>query len=368
MSQTRKTPAVRLIPATSILIVMTAENITGVRITGFRSIEQAYIQLDSINLMIGSNGSGKSTILGIFELLRAATKGELQKFIAENGGAEVLFRYGTGKTKMITLRAEFGDSFYELTLRPGEENTVHIANEQLSLVSNEVTHLLTSENTRETGILTGLPDNPACRSFHLDVQTWAVYRFSNQCETPSEAYLAAFLHRMQEESPAHYEKITDTIRLIFPQFRDFFFTLQNGTHTIRWTDRSSGSYEFPLRVLSGGTARFIALSVLLLQPRPPKLLLIDEPELGLHPFAIAVIADMIKFASRTTQLIISTQSIQLLNEFGPEPEENGSKILIVENRNGATTITTPTPEMLAGWMEEYSIGDLWQMNILGGNP
>lgn len=139
---------------------MTAMNITGVRITGFRSIEQTYIQLDSINPLIGSNGSGKSTILSIFELLRAVTKGELQMFIAENGDAEVLFRYGTGKTKTITLRAEFGESFYELTLRPGEENTVHIAHEQLSLVSDETTHLLTSENTRESVVPRRTPGQP----------------------------------------------------------------------------------------------------------------------------------------------------------------------------------------------------------------
>ena len=135
-----------------------------------------------------------------------------------------------------------------------------------------------------------------------------------------------------------------------------------------WTDALVKDHMFGLGALSGGTARFINLAVLLLQPSPPHLILIDEPELGLHPYAILVLADLMKLASRTSQLIVSTQSVQLLNAFGPHEDNAGSRILIVEQDHGATAVTVPTPESLADWIEEYTIGDLWQMNILGGNP
>ncbi|HJJ96373.1 MAG TPA: AAA family ATPase [Methanocorpusculum sp.] len=348
---------------------MNAPDISRVRIAGFRSIEDADFPLDRINLLIGSNGSGKSNILGIFELLHAVTTGKLQTYVAESGGPEVLFRYGTKQTDKIVLRAEFGDSFYEIHLHPAPDSGCRIASEQLILTTGDKTLKLVSSDTVETGIFAGAHEDPSWESFRLHLQSWTTYRFQSRCTgAEDERRLTEFLFRLKQTEPGYLEKITDTIRLIFPQFGDFLFREENGAVTLFWTDKQAGGHAFGLHVLSDGTARFMNLAVLLLQPAPPRMILIDEPELGLHPFAVAVLADLMKLASRSAQLLVSTQSVQLLNAFGPAEESTGSRILIVDMNRGTTTITEPTPESLADWIEEYSIGELWQMNVLGGNP
>ncbi|HJK08163.1 MAG TPA: AAA family ATPase [Methanocorpusculum sp.] len=347
---------------------MTAADISRIRVTGFRSIADAAFPLDRINILIGSNGSGKSTILGIFELLHAATTGNLQAYVTECGGAEILFRDGSGQTKTILLRVAFGDSYYELHLLPSG-NGCRIDREHLTLITDDATLQLVSSNTAETGIFAGVQADASWESFRLRLQSWTTYRFQSRCTgAEDERRLTEFLHRLQETAPEHYEKIVDTIRLVFPQFGTFQFREVNGVVKLFWTDALVKDHMFGLGALSGGTARFINLAVLLLQPSPPHLILIDEPELGLHPYAILVLADLMKLASRTSQLIVSTQSVQLLNAFGPHEDNAGSRILIVEQDHGATAVTVPTPESLADWIEEYTIGDLWQMNILGGNP
>ena len=347
---------------------MTAADISRIRVAGFRSIADAAFPLDRINILIGSNGSGKSNILGIFELLHAVTTGNLQTYVTECGGAEILFRYGSGQTKTIMLRVEFGDSYYELHLLPSG-NGCRIDREHLTLITDDATLQLVSSDTAETGIFAGVRADASWESFRLRLQSWTTYRFQSRCTgAEDERRLTEFLHRLQETAPEHYEKIVDTIRLVFPQFGTFQFREVNGVVKLFWTDALVKDHMFGLGALSGGTARFINLAVLLLQPSPPHLILIDEPELGLHPYAILVLADLMKLASRTSQLIVSTQSVQLLNAFGPHEDNAGSRILIVEQDHGATAVTVPTPESLADWIEEYTIGDLWQMNILGGNP
>ncbi|MDV0441498.1 AAA family ATPase [Methanorbis furvi] len=348
---------------------MIAQQLTKISIEGFRSIEKIDIPLDRINLLIGPNGSGKSNVLSIFELLHAVTLGRLQKFVEENGGAEILFRYGTGRTEKVRITAEFGDSFYEVVLTADKENHCRIESEQLILAAGEKTLTLRSRDTLETGVFTRVDEHPSCESFRLHLQSWTIYRFKQRCTNHDDDKLVRFLHMLKTTEPDHYDKIVDTVRLVFPQFGDFVFKENGDTPSIYWMDKNSEGYAFPFSALSGGTARFVALAVLLIQPCPPKLILIDEPELGLHPFAVAALADLIKFAGEKSQLIVSTQSVQLLNAFDPETEDaEGCSILIVENHNGATTLTLTTPESLADWIEEYSIGELWQMNILGGNP
>ncbi len=355
--------------AKPVFIVMIAQQLTRIGIEGFRSIEKIDIPLDRINLLIGPNGSGKSNVLGIFELLHAVTLGRLQTFIGDNGGTEILFRYGTARTESIRITAGFGDSVYEVVLTTDENRRCKIANEQLILAAGEKTLTLRSRNTYETGILTGIGEDPSCESFRLHLQSWTIYRFRQRCVNHDEDELIRFLSMLKTTEQDHYTKIIDTIRLVFPQFSDFIFREEKGKQSVYWMDKTSGGYAFPLSALSGGTARFVALAVLLIQPFPPKLILIDEPELGLHPFAVAALADLIKFAGQRSQIIVSTQSVQLLNAFDPETEDaEGCSILIVENHNGATSVTPTTPEILADWIEEYSIGELWQMNILGGKP
>jgi predicted ATPase len=118
-------------------------------------------------------------------------------------------------------------------------------------------------------------------------------------------------------------------------------------------------------VLSDGTLRFICLTTLLLQPKSllPDTLLIDEPELGLHPFAINLLADMLQEAAESKQVIVSTQSVELLNAFQPED------VVVVQREEDASVFKRLDKAALSDWLaDDYSLGELWKRNILGGRP
>lgn len=156
------------------------------------------------------------------------------------------------------------------------------------------------------------------------------------------------------------------IRTIIPQFFDFFLNPdQNGCLSLNW--RQEGSEEvFGPHQLSDGTIRFIALTTLLLQsPKTaPMTIILDEPEIGLHPYAVSVLAKEIRMAATTSQIIVSTQSPKLLDEFGCED------IIIAEydNVSCATVLRRPDEKKLRECLREYSIGKLWEKNVLGGLP
>ena len=177
--------------------------------------------------------------------------------------------------------------------------------------------------------------------------------------------IAPFLVGLKEEEPGSYELIRDTVRLIAPFFDDFLLRPQtrgaNEQVRLEWLQKGS-DFPFQPNQLSDGTIRFTCLAICLLQPDPPASVVIDEPELGLHPFAISMLADLIKSASERTQVIVSTQSPTLLDYFDP------TQIIVVNRREGRSTFERLNPQALAGWMEEYSVGELWQKNVVQGGP
>lgn len=121
---------------------------------------------------------------------------------------------------------------------------------------------------------------------------------------------------------------------------------------------------FGPHALSDGTLRFICLATLFLQPpeQLPATIVLDEPELGLHPYAIALLADMVRSAAQHTQVILATQSVTLVNQFEPED------ILVVDRIQGKSAFRRLGKEEMASWLEDYGLGDLWEKNLLGGRP
>ena len=156
------------------------------------------------------------------------------------------------------------------------------------------------------------------------------------------------------------------MRLVAPFFDDFILeplALNPDTIRLEWKHVGADDY-FDVSSLSDGTLRFIALAALLQQPVElrPSVILLDEPELGLHPLAVAMLASMVRSASVNTQVILATQSPTLLDHFKPED------VLVADRVDGATKFTRLNTEELAIWLEDYSIGQLWEMNDLEGNP
>jgi predicted ATPase len=182
---------------------------------------------------------------------------------------------------------------------------------------------------------------------------------------PDAANIAAFLFHLQQKHSHHYTLIRDTVRLIAPFFDDFLLRSEDkgGEQKLRLEWRQKGS-SFPFQPVhfSDGTIRFICMATALLQPRLPAAVVIDEPELGLHPFAITLLADLIQSAARRTQVVISTQSPTLLDHFDP------ADVVVVNREKGNSTFERLEPARLAEWLQDYSIGELWQKNVVKGGP
>jgi predicted ATPase len=182
---------------------------------------------------------------------------------------------------------------------------------------------------------------------------------------PDADNLAAYLAMLHADYPQEYERIVDAIRLVAPFFGGFVIREPLPKNIeLEWFERDSPDTPFRAHVLSDGTLRFICLATLLMQPMDllPDTILIDEPELGLHPYAINVLADMLKQVSEQKQVILSTQSVELLNAF------EAKDVVVAERVEGATRLRRLDAEDLGDWLEDYGLGELWKRNILGGRP
>lgn len=213
-----------------------------------------------------------------------------------------------------------------------------------------------------------------------DLESYRVYHFHDTSDTaavklasdledntvlrPQAENLAAFLFWMQAKHPVHFQNVVSAVRHIAPFFEDFRLQpsrLNESKIRLEWREKGSDAY-LNAHALSDGTLRFICLATLLLQPQLPALVLLDEPELGLHPAAITVLAELLSSASERTQVIAATQSVTLVNRLRPE------QVWTVERSQGPTTFNHLSGADMSQWLDNYALGDLWEMNVLGARP
>ena len=188
----------------------------------------------------------------------------------------------------------------------------------------------------------------------------------NRYLRPDGSNLPAFLYSIRMNHEDSYRLITRTVRQVAPFFEDFELEPQQlnpDKIRLEWSHVGTDAY-FDASSMSGGTLRFIALATLFLQPQifRPSLILVDEPELGMNPYAITLLASLMKQASAQTQVIVSTQSSLLLDHFEPED------VLVADRVDGGTQFTRLDSAKLESWLDEYSLGQLWEKNEIGGRP
>ncbi|MFA6362628.1 AAA family ATPase [Methanoregula sp.] len=358
-----------------------------IEIKGYKSIQDLDLDLKSLNVLIGANGSGKTNFISIFKFLNQLTEENLNLHVKKSGGADSFLYYGQKHTPHLDITLNFGANLYQCRLAPTINDSFIFEMEEVAFHNKGVydNPLWRSLGTGHQETLLNSPSldvSPRRISNYVltYLKSWRVYHFHDTSDTApvkrqgdindnfylrsDAANLAAYLYSLKKTHPNHYQKIRDTIQLVAPFFDDFILRpMPDNEKKIQLEWREKGSdYPFLAYHLSDGTLRFMCLTTLLLQPRPPSTILVDEPELGLHPYAINTLASLIKSAATRTQIIISTQSVPLVNQFNLED------LLVVNRRNQATVIERLKPEEFASWLEDYSVGELWEKNVIGGRP
>ncbi len=344
------------------------------RITGFKSIAKLDLPLLQFNVLIGANGAGKSNLMAFFRMLQALTQRELQLHVARLGGVDSFLHYGRKETAVLSANLYFGSNAYSFDLEPTVDNKFIFVKEFMQFQGNAPIDLgcshaesLVSTSGHDDNLVTLIADC-AVYHFHDTGDTANVKRLQaindNVKLRQDAGNLAAFLYKLKQISPKHYEFILKTIRQVAPFFGDFHlraYPENPNKIQLEWTEKGS-DYPFIANDLSDGTLRFMCLATLLLQPQMPTTILIDEPELGLHPYAISVLAGLFRVASQRCQLIVSTQSLNLLDEF------EAGDVIVVDRENGQSVFRRLEEDKLRSWLEEYSLGELWEKNVIGGRP
>jgi predicted ATPase len=344
------------------------------------------LHLGPINVVIGSNGSGKSNFISVFSFLHSIREGRLQEYVTKAGGANQVLHFGSKVTQQIRIKLAFwGESnLYEIILIPTADDKLAPLketaffwdkryaspyDEPLTASAGEAGISRTSSRNVVTYVQKHL-DRWRLYHFH-DTSVSAPLRQSAKIEDNSflrgdGSNLPAFLYMLKKTYPTNYEMIVKTVKRVAPFFRDFNLT----THAVRpefirlnWTHSREDAFFGP-ESLSDGSIRFIALATLFLQPPHlrPSLILLDEPELGLHPYALSVLASLIKSASVYTQVIVSTQSALLLDNFDPED------VIVADQVDQATVLQRLDAEKYSNWLDTYSLGQLWEKAEFGGRP
>lgn len=360
-----------------------------ISIEGYKSFAKVdTFPLHNLNVLIGANGAGKSNFLSLFRLLTALSQGNLQTFVKGQGGPDALLHGGRKRTPQLRLALKFAPNGgvingYDITLAATADNRIQFLREVPWIDGHySVKRYPLGAAHEEAKLLSD--GQPVSTYVSLWMKSWQQFHFHDTSDAaavkrphPSNDNLrlktqadnlGAYLYRLRAlpGKEAAYRRIVDTIKLAAPFFGGFVARDPVPEQVeLEWFEQSDPSTPYRAHVLSDGTLRFICLATLLLQPTHllPDTILIDEPELGLHPFAINLLADMMKEVSQFKQLIVSTQSVELLNALEPE------HVVVAQRVDGATTLERLDADELRGWLEDYqSLGELWKRNVFGGRP
>jgi len=350
------------------------------KINGYKSIKSLDLELQPLNIIIGANGVGKSNFIGFFKFMKKILDKDLQLYVAQQGGANKILYFGIKETDKIDFELVFYPNGYKATLIPTNQDNFIFEREETSIAVSDRNFLLENRGGTESKLPKDDFDYDVNSYVVKYIHDWKLYHFHdtsttakvkqtcniNDCEvlSPDGANLSAFLKCIKDYNSKDYKQIVKTIQRVAPFFQDFILEPERynpDTIKLKWKHKGTDEY-FDANDLSDGTLRFILLTTLLLQPNLPTIILLDEPELGLHPFALKLLASMFRKVSRKTQIIASTQSVTLADEFDIED------LIVVDRVDNHSEFKRLNSVDYEKWLEEYSLGDIWQKNLIGGVP
>ena len=382
------------------------EELRSLHVRGFRRLRDVSLELRPLTVALGANGAGKSTLLEVFSLLAASARGDLGAALQASGGLGAVMTSGTqdgvfleverGVVGAVPLR-------YSLHFKP-QGSGYYIAHETLSehsdpskakpflhiqAIGGSVKYFDPDKNglfsptwthdPRETALsqVPRLYRDPeslrqtlaACQAYApIGVGPQSPVRLPQAMQptglpgTQGETLISC-LFNWREADPERFERFNDTLRAAFPNFESVSFPIAAaGRLQLVWKDRDFTA-PFDISQLSEGTVRFLWLSVLLMSRELPAITLLDEPELSLHPELLSLLADLLREAAQSTHLIVATHSDRLVRFLKPE------EILACDIApDGGASFTWGDSLNLDEWLKDYSLDELWSMNLLGGRP
>lgn len=355
-----------------------------ITLSGYKSIRELrdFPLSRGLNVLIGANGSGKTNFIRFFELLghmMDPNKG-LQNYVASRGRADAFLFRGMKVTPELSAHLTFGLNEYRFSLKAAADRSLFFSHESAPFDGPWFGPAVNDQGSGhlESALARKRSGTKAEQWVVETIRDWRAYHFHDTSPSAplmgvcnvvdsdvlhsDAANIAAFLLHMAQTHPDHYARIEETVRQVAPFFGAFVLKeISPGQTQLLWKDRFSDLLYYPYQ-LSDGTARYICLATLLLQPEPASTLIVDEPELGLHPYAIKLLASMLHEAAQHTQLVISTQSSLLIDEMSPED------VIVANQRNGETVLERLDSGRLGEWLQEYTLGQLWEKNELGGQP
>jgi predicted ATPase len=317
-------------------------------IRGFKSIRELdNFELKNLNVFIGANGAGKSNLLSFFKMMDMLVDDNLADYVRINGGISNILYNGRKTTEEMSFLMNFGGRTYDFVIKPTGEERATLSTENLP--------------DKFGGVIYHFHDT----NYNAPMRGWEIVEDNERLRSDA-SNIAPYLLHLRERHPYEYKAILNACRVVMPYFNDFLlkeltFGKADEIRKVSLSWRTKDS-DFPMQSyhFSDGSIRFICLVTALLQPNLPSLLIIDEPELGLHPEAICVLGGLIKSASERTQIIIATQSPSLIDQFDIED------IVVVNRKDDQSTFNRLNKDDFDVWLEEYSVGELWEKNVIQG--
>lgn len=361
-----------------------------VTIKGYKSIafdNPVTLKLSDVSILLGANGAGKSNIISFFRMLSYMMSKSFGRYVEMAGTANSLLHYGAKKTPVmsgtLTFMTRNSENAYQFSLANATPDRLIITEERINWHRNgeaKPYEIFLETNFKESSLAES--SNPAAKSIFKMLSFCKVYQFHDSstegplrqsCPVETANYLQShgnnlpsFLLFLRNNYKESYKRIVDYVRDVVPQFQDFYLEPVNNFVSLRWMDNSPTDYRFNAYQFSDGSIRFIALATLLLQPAQtmPNVIILDEPELGLHPYAITQLAEMIRDASIHAQVIIATQSKDLVDHF----DIDNVSVVEMDGKTQSTRVNQLNEEDYKLWLEHYMVSELWDKNIIGGRP
>ena len=376
--------------------------IQSLHLKDFLSFQDVEIELGPVNVLIGPNGSGKSNVINAIDFLRHCPD-DLSSFVLNDGGAEQWIRWAPevkSASMLVTTCANPLSLNYSLSFR-AENRAPRVASENLKIVFPDGTEFLRTESEFSWGELQAVvrpsidpaklrpfqaflsqyrsPSSDHVTQLSEELERIRIYRsfdttrgnglrngvYTTGAADPrlssSGSNLAYALHELDIQE--RLSAVNEFLAEFAPHYTGIKPRWVNGAWTLQL--REAGlDRPTPTERISDGTLKFLCLLAILLDPAPPPLICIDEPEAGLHPDAIALVSRAMEDAEERTQLIVTTHSEALVSRFSDRPE---AVVVCEKNAENGTTLKRQSRDELKIWLEEFSLGSLWQRGVLGGN-